>query len=142
MNKIAQGLIGATAAILLLAGCSAISAEAQGVPTPTPSATLSSTPEPIAAKAESPSPSPSHNPDWGNYTQDEFYLLSVAPPWQGPRPTDAKLIALAHVACAQLAAGTKFENARPVPGKSQDDLTNSLGVTTYAVQVYCPEFTP
>ena len=137
MTKVVHVAIAAAASVLLLAGCSAVSAEAQGVPTPTPSVTPSSTPEPIAAKAESPSPSPSHNPDWGDYTQDEFYLAGAGRGWQGIRPTDQELIAAAHLACETLRSGTPRADVHVADGPD----INNLRTVTYAIQVYCPEFT-
>lgn len=141
MNTVAQSIVGATAAVLLLAGCSAVSAEAQGVPTTSSSVTPSATPAPVTAKV-APSPSPSHNPDWGDYTQDEFYIASIAPGWRGAHPTDQQLIAYARTTCKLLSTGVSLKDARSVAGKSEDAIANNLSVTTYAVQVYCPEFTP
>ena len=149
MNKIAQGLVSATAAILLLAGCSAVSAEAQGVPTPSASSTPSSEPSaspsstltaaPIPAEASAPAPSPSSS-KFGNYTQDEFFLASMAGTWHGTQPSDARLIEAAHLACDTLRNGTLKKDVRVVDGQGADADWNNGRIVLYGVDTYCPEF--
>lgn len=136
MSKNTLAVITAIAALSVLAGCSAAPASK------TTAETSSSAPaaHKLVAEQSTPTPPATSNPDWGKYTQDEFYIKSVEANWPSGRPADDQLISDAHAACADLKAGTD-RKAVAVVGDDAE-LPGNVTVVTYAIQVYCPEFAP
>ena len=142
MNKIAQGLIGATAAILLLAGCSAVSAEAQGVPSVAPSATASS--ESSASPSSTPSASPGNTDpssnQWNGFaSQRDWYLRSLDGALSGNPPSEDQLIAAGNLACKQLNNGKKIDAVRVVTGTGPSADLDNRNIVEAARMVYCPD---
>ena len=140
MNKIAQGLIGATAAILLLAGCSAVSAEAQGVPAPSSSSTPNETPSPAPVAVGTPTPNtdPSSNKWNGFASQREWYLRSLEGAISGQPPSDDQLIAAGNLACEQIKSGKKLNLVRVVKGSGPSADLDNRNIVEAARMVYCP----
>lgn len=130
----------ALAAALTLTACSAPAASNPEAP---PASAASTTPTITAAPiqpqaAAEPAPT-TVNPgeDYGDMTQDEFYLEGVHWGWRGPRPSDEQLIAAGLLVCEELEAGKKHDDIRVVLGDTDDAAWNNEKVVMMGGQVYC-----
>ena len=110
MNKIAQSLIAATAAIVLLAGCSSAPSTNNSDATDAPS----DTPAPLVAESASPSANPS------NAVFLEYVRGKLLPSTQIGNASDDQLLAAGHEACDQIRAGTDPGDVRVVEGEQPD----------------------
>ena len=140
MNKIAQCIVGATAAVLLLAGCSAVSAEAQGVPSDAPSTASSDAspaPAPIAM-SEAPEAPKSAAQEAGFKDENDWYLRSIKSSWTGDMPDDEQLLAAGTLACDELAKGTPRDQVHAVVGSGEAAVNNNQNLIGYAVMALCP----
>ena len=133
MNKVMQISIAATAAIFLLAGCSAGSAEAQDVPAG-PSATATASAEPEA-------------PAWPYQVRedaDKVFLGAMRETLHSVESlTDAELIAAGHSACEQIAAGATVDTVVVFDGDFAGEPKanwNDLALAGVATQTYCTEY--
>lgn len=134
MSKNTLAVVAAIAGILILAGCSS-------TPTQTTDVKIGSEAH-TGQNVSATTPTPTHNPDWGKYTQDEFFIKSMEFGWVHGRPSNETLIRDAHLACSALQAGTARENVTIITGDDDKSKAENKTLLTYAIQVYCPEFTP
>ena len=154
--KIAQGLIGATAAILLLAGCSAVSAEAQDAPTlstsSTPSATPSEQPSAPGPVAVAPSQAPA-KPTAGIIPNGEATFLKYA---TQPGSTllvgmdgvpDSDLLKAGYYACDLFAQGQSYDKMDVIHGDeaalaaaNQPPNRNDAAIAGLASQTLCVQY--
>ena len=126
------GFVTVAAVALLLAGCS-------GGTVAAPESTEAAAPT-AAPITQAPSTESASESDYGDYTQDEFFVKSVQAFWKGDMPSDPELVAAGKEACSQLSAGTAEEAVVAVVGDSDDAKSNNNRVIVSATQVYCPEF--
>lgn len=137
MNKIVQSVIAATAAILLLAGCSAGSAEAQAAPEPS----VSATPSDAANATLTPDAEPTAPVV---KDADSLYLKEVRIRLKAMDSTsDADLIAAGHKACDLYAQGQKRESIDIIEGDAPGEPfpgANDLAIATWAAKAYCQEY--
>lgn len=132
-----KGSLAAVLVVLALSGCSAASGAAEPVVS-SPTSTPKVEPAPITEVTATPSAEP--EADYGEYTQDEFYLESITYTWQGVLPSDDELIGAGLLACEQLTAGTAMPDVTVVQGDSEEAVWNNQQVRTQGMYVYCPEF--
>ncbi|WP_120338138.1 DUF732 domain-containing protein [Cryobacterium soli] len=108
---------------------------------PEVAASAEPTAEPVAAPIKmSSEPTPEPTGEYGDYTQDEFYVASISSAWRGALPADAEFVGAAALACQDLTAGAAAADVRVVSGEGEDADWNNDHAVQYAVQVYCPEF--
>ena len=130
----------AVVAVLALSGCASAGASADVAKSVAPAEVASAEPSAAAIEmtdAAAPEPTAS---EYGDYTQDEFYVASIASAWRGTVPTDAEFIGAAALACQDLTAGAAAADVTVVSGEGEDAEWNNEHAVQYAVQVYCPEF--
>jgi len=141
-------LIAVTAAVLVLAGCSAAPVDettdsARTVPS---SSAPAETSEPTAAPlAEQPEPeasgefSPDHNAQsLGFKDADDMFLRSVQSSWSGDIPSDAELLAAGAYACEQIATGVVRDTIIAVQGDSETAMRHNQVVVSSAGYAWCP----
>ena len=144
MNKIAQSLIAATAAIVLLAGCSSPSAEAKDAPEPsaTPSASASAAsesapPAPIVM-SDAPEAPTSAAQQAGFKDENDMYMRGIKSAWSGELPSDEQLLAAAHYVCDAVTGGVPRDQIKAVTGEGDAATNNNRNLIESAVFAFCP----
>lgn len=134
-------LIAVTAAVLVLAGCTAAPSDetsdsARTAPSSTPTAT--ETVEPTAAPlAEQPEADETETEPMP--AGEGEFLAAVYPAWRGALPSDSELIAAGNYACEQMTAGVAKAEVVAVEGASEDAMWNNSQLIS-AAGLLCTEF--
>lgn len=128
-------------AVLALTACGAPAETSSIQPLVGSAPAVTITAAPIPAQAEAVVTTSAAN-DYGKYTQDEFFIASVAPAWRGTRPTDAQFISAAKLVCEQLGTGSELASIRGVEGSGEDADWNNDRIVQSAIRVYCPAEEP
>lgn len=143
MRRISAVIVG-VAAVALLAGCSAVNAEAasQTVPTASvaPSATSSSTPSaaPIVM-SDAPDAPKTAAQKAGFKDANDWYLRSIKSAWSGDMPSDHQLLDAASLACGALVKGTPRNQIHVVTGEGDAVVNNNRNVIQYSIMAICPK---